>query len=180
VRVQKLLAPCEGTRRTNDPKARSERCHAAAIARVSTWLNSTGQIDGRRSVHTPQPCRRRPADTPLSNPPLDGFINRVGGWSKPRACGLKNRERTNREPMLTQLHANREYDQNDYVRTIRTAWSQPVSPRFHASRGRRCGRPSVAALTARRAVLHPRAHSGLSSTRRYRYGGIQVSPDERR
>ena len=53
-----------------------ERAHAAGIARVSEWLNTTGRIvedqfrrRGQRSA--------RPADTPLSTSPLDAFVNPI-------------------------------------------------------------------------------------------------------
>ena len=96
----------------------TERCHAAAIPRLSDWLTSTGRIVAE------QFCRRGPrwqrsADTPLSTSPLDGFINPIRASIKPRAYGLKNRERTNRMLTLMQLHANRQDDQNAYIRHIR-------------------------------------------------------------
>ena len=56
---------------------------------------------------------------PLSTSPLDGFINPIRAAVGPRAYGLKNRERTNRMLMLMQLHANRQDDDNEYVRLIR-------------------------------------------------------------
>ena len=94
------------------------RCHASGITRLSDWLNSTGRIVadqfGRRA-----PRWTRPADIPLTTSPLDGFINPIRASIKPRAYGLKNRERTNRMLMLTQLHANRQDDQNADVRHIR-------------------------------------------------------------
>ncbi len=95
-----------------------ERAHAAGIARVSDWLNSTGRIVedqfGRRG-----PRSTRGADTPLSTSPMDAFINPVRDSIRPRAYGLKNRERTNRMLMLMQLHANRRDDERAYVRHIR-------------------------------------------------------------
>ena len=95
-----------------------ERAHAAGIARVSDWLNSTGRIVedqfGRRG-----PRSTRGADTPLSTSPMDAFINPVRDSIRPRAYGLKNRERTNRMLMLMQLHANRQDDERAYVRHIR-------------------------------------------------------------
>jgi hypothetical protein len=94
------------------------RCHASGITRLSDWLNSTGRIVadqfGRRA-----PRWTRPVDIPLTTSPLDGFINPIRASIKPRAYGLKNRERTNRMLMLMQLHANRQDDQNAYVRHIR-------------------------------------------------------------
>jgi hypothetical protein len=99
-----------------------ERAHAADIPRLSEWLNSTGRIVedqfGRRG-----PRSARPADTPLSTSPLDGFINPIRAAIAPRACGLKNRERTNRMLMLMQLHANRHDDVHAYTHLIR-AWLQ--------------------------------------------------------
>jgi len=96
----------------------TERCHAASIPRVSEWLNTTGRIvedqfnrRGRRL--------KRPADTPLSTSPLDAFTDPIRASVRPRAYGLKNRERTNRMLMLMQLHANRQDDVTAYVRHIR-------------------------------------------------------------
>ena len=113
-----------------------ERCHAAGIARLSEWLNSTGQIVAdqlsRRGAHS-----SRPGDTPLTTSPLDAFINPIRVSIGPRAYGLKNRERTNRMLMLMQLHANRQDDDNAYVTHIREC--------LEANQGR----PSI----ARRAVV---------------------------
>jgi hypothetical protein len=95
-----------------------ERCHAAGITSLSDWLNSTGQIVADQ-FRQREPRWKRPADTPLSTSPLDGFINPIRASIKPRAYGPKNRERTNRMLMLMQLHANRKDDQNAYVRHIR-------------------------------------------------------------
>lgn len=96
----------------------TERCHAADIPRLSEWLNETGQIVEdqfkRRGLRW-----QRPADMPLSTSPLDGFTNPIRASIKPRAYGLKNRERTNRMLMLMQLHANGQDDVNTYVRRIR-------------------------------------------------------------
>jgi len=50
---------------------------------------------------------------------LDGFINSIRAAVGPRAYGLKNRERTNRMLILMYLHANRQDDDNEYVRLIR-------------------------------------------------------------
>ena len=122
-----------------------ERAHAAGIPRLSEWLTTTGQVvedqlrrGGQRST--------RPADMPLSTSPLDGFINPIRAAVGPRAYGLKNRERTNRTLMLMQLHANRQDDDNEYVRLIREC--------LEANHGR----PSV----GRRAVVDV---SGIPSLR---------------
>jgi hypothetical protein len=97
----------------------TERCHAAGIPRLSEWLSSTGQIVAEQFSRR-GPRWKRPADTPLSTAPLDRFINPIRASIKPRAYGLKNRERTNRMLMLMLLlHANRQDDENDYVRCIR-------------------------------------------------------------
>lgn len=105
----------------------TERCHAAGITRLSDWLNSTGRIVaaqfGRRA-----PRWTRPADIPLTTSPLDGFINPIRASIKPRAYGLKNRERTNRMLMLMQLHANRQDDQTAYVRHIRGCLETNAGP----------------------------------------------------
>jgi hypothetical protein len=114
----------------------TERCHAAGIPRVSEWLNSTGRIVAEQ-FNRRGPRRQRPADMPLSTSPLDAFINPIRASIKPRAYGLKNRERTNRMLMLMQLHANRQDDQRAYVRHIRD-WLQANH-----------GRPSV----GRRAIV---------------------------
>lgn len=74
---------------------------------------------------------------PLSTSPLEGFINPIRAAIVPRAYGLKNRERTNWLLMLMQLHANRQDDDSDFVRLIRTS--------LQANHGR----PNV----ARRAVI---------------------------
>ena len=96
----------------------TERCHAAGIPRLSDWLNTTGRIVAdqfnRRRLRW-----QRPAATPLSTSPLDGFINPIRASIQPRAYGLKNRERTNRMLMLMQLHANHQDDENAYIRHIR-------------------------------------------------------------
>jgi len=96
----------------------TERCHAAGIPRLSDWLTSTGRIVAEQ-FRRRGPRWQRPADTPLTTSPLDGFINPIRASIKPRAYGLKNRERTNRMLTLMQLHANRQDDQNAYVRHIR-------------------------------------------------------------
>lgn len=96
----------------------TERCDAAGIPRVSEWLNTTGQtVEDQFTRRGPRSSR--PADTPLSTSPLDGFTNPIRAAIGPRAYGLKNRQRTNRMLMLMQLHANRQDDVNAYVRHIR-------------------------------------------------------------
>jgi hypothetical protein len=85
---------------------------------VSEWLNTTGQIVADQFKRR-GPRASRPADTPLSTSPLDGFTNPIRAAIGPRSYGLKNRERTNRMLMLMQLHANRQDDVNAYVRHIR-------------------------------------------------------------
>ena len=83
-----------------------KRAHAAGIPRVSEWLNTTGRVVeeqfGRSGLRW-----KRPADMPLSTSPLDAFINPIRASIKPRAYGLKNRERTNRMLMLMQLARQR-------------------------------------------------------------------------
>jgi len=96
----------------------AERCQAAGIARVSEWLNTTGEIVADQ-FNRRGPRASRAADTPLSTSPLDAFINPIRAAIGPRAYGLKNRQRTNRMLMLMQLHANRQDDVNAYVRHIR-------------------------------------------------------------
>ena len=122
----------------------TERCHAAGIPRVSEWLNITGQIVADQFKRR-GPRASRPADTPLSTSPLDGFTNPIRAAIGPRAYGLKNRERTNRMLMLMQLHANRQDDVNAYVRYIRDCLQ--ISG----------GRPSV----VRRAVADSRGGASL-------------------
>jgi len=95
-----------------------ERAHAAAIPRLSAWLNTTGQTVADQFSRR-GPRAGRPADTPLTTSPLDGFINPIRAAIQPRAYGLKNRERTNRMLMLMQMHANRQDDERAYVRHIR-------------------------------------------------------------
>lgn len=95
-----------------------ERCHAAALPRVSAWLNTTGQIVADQFQRR-GPRASRPADMPLSTSPLDAFTNPIRAAIGPRAYGLKNRERTNRMLMLMQLRANRQDDVHAYVRNIR-------------------------------------------------------------
>ena len=108
------------------------RTHAAGIPRVSEWLNSTGRIVAEQ-FHRRGPRASRPADTPLSTSPLDGFINPIRASIKPRAYGLKNRERTNRMLMLMQLHANRQDDVHAYTHLIR-AWLEANHGRPHVAR----------------------------------------------
>lgn len=95
-----------------------ERCHAAGIPRVSGWLNDTGQVVEDQFRRT-RLRWKRPADMPLSTSPLEAFLEPIRAAIKPRAYGLKNRQRTNRMLMLMQLHANRQDDVNAYVRQIR-------------------------------------------------------------
>jgi len=122
----------------------AERCQAAGIARVSEWLNTTGEIVADQ-FNRRGPRASRPADTPLSTSPLDAFINPIRAAIGPRAYGLKNRQRTNRMLMLMQLHANRQDDVNAYVRHIRD--------RLDANQGR----PSI----ARRAVVDDEGGASL-------------------
>jgi hypothetical protein len=119
-----------------------ERAHAAAIPRVSEWLNSTGRIVEEQFSRR-GPRSTRPADTPLSTSPLDAFINPIRASIKPRAYALKNRERTNR--MLMQLHANGHDDVHAYIHLIR-AWLEANQ-----------GRPPV----HRRAITDPRRAPSL-------------------
>jgi hypothetical protein len=109
-----------------------ERAHAAGIARLSDWLDSTGRIVqeqfGRRGLRS-----SRPADMPLTTSPLDAFINPIRASIQPRAYGLKNRERTNRMLMLMQLHANGQDDVHAYTRAIR-AWLGSNHGRPHVDR----------------------------------------------
>ena len=76
---------------------------------------------------------------PLSTSPLDAFINPIRASIKPRAYGLKNRERTNRMLMLMQLHANGQDHLHAHTNLIR-AWL-----------GTNGGRPAV----DRRAIVDP-------------------------
>jgi hypothetical protein len=114
----------------------TERCHAAGITRLSDWLNSTGLIVADQ-FRRREPRWKRPADIPLTTSPLDGFINPIRASIRPRAYGLKNRDRTNRMLMLMQMHANRQDDHNAYVRHIRACLETNA------------GRPSI----TRRAVV---------------------------
>jgi hypothetical protein len=121
-----------------------ERAHAAGIPRVSEWLNTTGRVVeeqfARRGLRS-----KRPADMPLSTSPLDAFINPIRASIKPRAYGLKNRQRTNRMLMLMQLHANGQDDVHAYTQLIRT-WL-----------GGTGGRPGV----DRRAIVDPKGSASL-------------------
>ena len=76
---------------------------------------------------------------------MDAFINPIRAAIKPRAYGLKNRERTNRMLMLMQLHANRHDDVDAYVRHIRT-WLEAGH-----------GRPTI----ARRAIIDAAGSASL-------------------
>jgi hypothetical protein len=115
-----------------------ERVHAAGVPRVSEWLNTTGQVVedqfGRRGLRW-----QRPSNMPLSTSPLDGFVTPIRDSIRPRAYGLKNRERTNRMLMLMQLHANGDDDVHAYTHLIRE-WLEANQ-----------GRPSV----DRRAIIDP-------------------------
>ncbi len=111
-----------------------ERAHAAAITRLSDWLNSTGRIVEDQFARR-GPRSTRPADMPLSTSPMDAFVHPVRDSIRPRTYGLKNRERTNRMLMLMQLHANRQDNERTYVKHIRD-WLQSSQ-----------GRPSVARRT---------------------------------
>ncbi len=126
-----------------------ERCHAAGIPRLSEWLNTTGQIVADQFKRR-GPRASRPADTPLSTSPLDGFTNPIRAAIGPRAYGLKNRQRTNRMLMLMQLHANRHDDVNAYLRHIRAC--------LEANQGR----PS----NTRRAIVDGGGDASLADTSR--------------
>ena len=110
----------------------TERANAAEIPRVSEWLDTTGRVVAeqfsRRGLRW-----KRPADTPLSTSPLDAFINPIRTSIKPRAYGLKNRQRTDRMLMLMQLHANGQDDVPAYTDLIRT-WLQGNAGRPEADR----------------------------------------------
>lgn len=107
------------------PFARDAR--AAGIARLSSWLDSTGKIvEGQFARRGLRSSRR--ADMPLSTSPMDGLIHPIRDALHARRYGLKNRERTNRMLMLMQLHANREDSELGYTTDIR-AW-------LEANRGR--------------------------------------------
>ena len=87
---------------------------------------------------------------PLTTSPMDGFINPIRASIRPRAYGLKNRERTNRMLMLMQLHANR---QDDAARLRpahpRVPRGQPRAvPASPAARSSMSAGACVAALTA--------------------------------
>lgn len=120
----------------------TDRCYAAGIPRVSEWLDSTGKLVaeqfGRRGW-------KRPADKSLSTSPLEAVLGPIRDSIKPRAYGLKNRQRTDRMLMLTQLHANRQDDVHTYIRHIR-AWLEANH-----------GRPTI----ARRAVVDSRGRASL-------------------
>lgn len=108
-----------------------KRCHAAGIPRLSEWLNTTGGIVAEQFGRRGSRSARR-SDMPLSTSPMDAFTHPIRDSIRPRAYGLKNRERTNRMLMLMQLHANRQDDERAYVRHIRD--------RLEANQGR----PSIA------------------------------------
>jgi len=75
---------------------------AANIARLSSWLQSTGQIVedqfARRGLHA-----SREPDMPLSTSPMDGVIHPIRDALHPRRYRLKNRERTHRLLTLMRL-----------------------------------------------------------------------------
>ncbi|MGH2873006.1 MAG: transposase [Solirubrobacteraceae bacterium] len=131
--IDGLLPALEGAFTGPSSWARfTEQADAAAIPRVSEWLKGTGEI-----VASQFPRRGlRWAGMPLTSP-LEAVLEPIRDSIKPRAYGLKNRERTNRMLMLMQLHANHQDDLTAYVRHIRD-WLEA----HH-------GRPS----TARRAVV---------------------------
>ena len=81
---------------------------------------------------------QRPADMPLSTSPLDAFINPIRASIKPRAYGLKNRERTNRMLMLP-LAAFRRHERGRVERCV----CRPVRV------GRGAGRVDGETMTAR-------------------------------
>jgi hypothetical protein len=118
--------------------------HAADIPRLSDWLEGAGRIVAdqfrRRGLRS-----LRPTDMPLSTSPMDGLIGLIRDALHPRRYGLKNRERTNRLLMLTQLHANRQDDPLTYASDIRV-WLQANG-----------GRPRV----PRRAVTDPAGQPSL-------------------
>jgi hypothetical protein len=122
-----------------------KRAHSASIPRLSEWRNTTGRVVEDQFRRRGQRSSRL-ADTPLSTAPMDAFINPIRAFIQPRAYGLKNRERTNRLLMLTQLHANRRDDVHAYTNLIRA--------RLESNQGR--------PLVAPRAVVDVR---GLSSLR---------------
>jgi hypothetical protein len=96
----------------------AERVHAAGIPRACEWLDGTGRlVEDQFQMRGPRQTRAQ--DTPLSTSPLEAFLDPIRAAIKPRAHGLKNRERTNRMLMLIQLHANRQDDLSAYVRRIR-------------------------------------------------------------
>jgi hypothetical protein len=118
--------------------------HATQIARLSSWIESTGRIVedqfARRGLRS-----SRPADMPLSTSPMDGLIHPIRDALHPRRYGLKNRERTNRLLMLMQLHANRQDDPQVYATDIRAC--------LLANHGR--------PRAARRAITDDRSHPSL-------------------
>ena len=118
--------------------------YAAEIARLSSWLQSTGRIVedqfARRGLRA-----ARGADTPLSTSPMDGLISPVRDALHPRRYGLKNRERTNRLLLLMLLHANRQDDEHSYAVAIR-AWLEANHGRPRGARraiADRRGQPSL-------------------------------------
>lgn len=118
--------------------------HAAGIGRLSSWLQSTGQIVTDQFARRGLRSTRGP-DMPLSTSPMDGLINPIRDALHPRRYALKNRERTNRLLLLMQLHANRQDDALTYAKDIRV-WLEANE-----------GRPRV----ARRAVTDRRGEPSL-------------------
>ncbi len=106
--------------------------HAAEIARLSSWLQSTGRIVEDQFTRRGLRSMRGP-DMPLSTSPMDGLIGPIRDILHPRRYGLKNQQRTNRLLLLMQLHANRQDDERDYATTIR-AWLQTNRGRPHVPR----------------------------------------------
>ena len=118
--------------------------HAAEIARLSSWLQSTGAIVEEQFARRGLRSMRAP-DTPLSTSPMDGLTTPIRDALHPRRYGLKNQERTNRLLLLMQLHANRHDDERAYTTAIR-AWLEANH-----------GRPRI----ARRAVADRRDQPSL-------------------
>jgi len=117
---------------------------AADIARLSSWLQSTGQIVEDQFARRGLRASRGP-DMPLSTSPMDGVIHPIRDALHPRRYGLKNRERTNRLLTLMQLHANRQDSQLAYTTDIRV-WLEANQ-----------GRPQ----SPRRAIVDRRGHPSL-------------------
>src|SRR5680860_64906 len=105
---------------------------AAEIARLSSWLDSTGRIVEDQFARRGLRGARGPI-TPLSTSPMDGLIHPIRDALHPRRYGLKNRERTNRLLLLMQLHANRQDDARAYATDIRD-WLEANRGRPRAAR----------------------------------------------